>query len=38
MRFESFEKIGVSTDWLAVLLGVGVGLLVKIGAISNIPW
>jgi|GEM_PF-2287514 len=38
MRFESFEQIGVSTDWLAVLLGVGVGLLVKIGAISNIPW
>lgn len=32
------EKIGVSTDWLAVGGALLLGLLVKLGLFSNIPW
>ncbi len=33
-----FEQIGVSTDWIAVLLALGLGILVKLGILTNIPW
>ncbi|PRX32524.1 hypothetical protein BX659_10473 [Orenia metallireducens] len=32
------EKIGVSTDWLAVIIALILCLLVKFGLITNIPW
>jgi hypothetical protein len=28
----------LSEDWLAVIIGLGLVLLVWIGAISNVPW
>ncbi len=32
------EKIGVSTDWIAVGIAILLGLLIKFGLLSNIPW
>ncbi|TDX48907.1 hypothetical protein C7959_12418 [Orenia marismortui] len=32
------EKIGVSTDWIAVIIGIVLGLLIKLGLIDNISW
>jgi hypothetical protein len=29
---------GLSEDWLAVIIGLGLVILVWIGAITNIPW
>ena len=33
-----FEQIGISTDWIAVILALILGLLVKLGVLTNIPW
>ena len=29
---------GLSEDWLAVIIGLGLVILVWIGAITNVPW
>ncbi|MDI3548270.1 MAG: hypothetical protein PWR10_1922 [Halanaerobiales bacterium] len=38
MRFEKFERIGIGTDWVAVILGLFLGFLVKFGIIGSVPW
>lgn len=35
---KASQLAGLSEDWLAVIIGLGLVVLVWIGAITNVPW
>ena len=32
------KSVGLSEDWLAVIIGLGLAALVWLGVIANVPW